>query len=160
MMAFKPLPAGMTMKNPAALIATGFGSGRMHPAPGTWGTLAAWVLGFVMTKHALAIAFIVAMLAGLWAVRRFEAESASHDNGMIVIDEWAGMWLAMMFASFWDQAVLAFVLFRFFDIWKPWPIRWMDKNIAGAWGVMVDDVAAGLAAGVLVYGYGLWIASS
>ncbi len=154
---YKPLPDGMTMKNPAALIATGFGSGRMYPAPGTWGSLAAWVIGFVMDKPTLVVAFAIVTLAGLWAAARFEKESGSHDNGMVVIDEWAGLWLAMLFAQFWDQAVLAFVLFRVFDIWKPGPIGWLDKNVTGAAGVMADDLAAGLASGIIVYGYGLWI---
>ena len=156
-LAFKPLPEGMTMKNPAVMIATGFGSGRMYPAPGTWGTLAAWVIGFVMTKHVLAVAFVIACVAGWWAAKKFEEQSQSHDNAMIVIDEWAGVWLAMLCATFWDQSVLAFVLFRVFDIWKPGPIRWIDEKVGGAWGVMLDDIVAGLFAGIIVYGYGLWI---
>lgn len=154
---YKPLPAGLTMKNPAALIATGFGSGRMYPAPGTWGTLAAWVIGFVMSKPALIVALVLAVIGGLWAIKKYEAQSATHDSGMIVIDEWAGVWLAMLFASFLDQAILAFVLFRALDIIKPGLIGWLDKNVSGAWGVMADDLAAGLAAGIIVYGYGLWM---
>jgi phosphatidylglycerophosphatase A len=157
MISIKPLPGTMTMKDPAALIATGLGLGRLYPAPGTWGTLVAWLMGLLMTKPVLIVAFIAACAAGLWAAKEFEKADNGHDNGMIVIDEWAGIWLTMMFASFWDQAILAFVLFRFFDVLKPWPIRWLDKNVPGAAGVMVDDLAAGLAAGVLVYGYGLWI---
>ena len=157
MIEYKPLPGNLSMKNPAALIATGFGSGRMHPAPGTWGTVAAWVLGFVMAKPTLALAFCVCALAGLWAVTKFEKDSDTHDLGMIVIDEWAGIWLALLFASFWDQAVLALILFRVFDIWKPGPIGWLDKNLKGASGVMADDLAAGLVAGLIVYGYGIWM---
>ena len=154
---YKPLPTGMSMKNPATLIATGFGSGRMYPMPGTWGSMAAWILAFVVSKPVLIVAFVLACIGGLWAAKHFEDQSHSHDSNMIVIDEWAGMWLAMLFASFLDQAVLAFVLFRVFDIWKPGLIGWLDKNVSGAWGVMADDLAAGLAAGIIVYGYGLWM---
>ncbi len=157
MLSYKPLPAGLSMKNPAALIATGFGSGRMYPAPGTWGTAAAWVLGFVLSKPVLIAAFILALAGGLWAIRKYEAQTATHDSSMIVIDEWAGIWLAMIFSTYWDQAVLAFVLFRALDIWKPGLVGWLDKNVSGAWGVMADDLAAGLAAGIIVYGYGLWM---
>lgn len=159
MISIKPLPAGMTMKDPAALIATGFGSGRLSPAPGTWGTVVAWILAILMTKPAIMLACVIALLAGLWAIQNYETKSKTHDSGMIVIDEWAGMWLALSFATYWDQAVLAFVLFRVLDIKKPGTIGWLDKNVSGPWGVMLDDLAAGLAAGICVYGYGLWTAS-
>jgi len=163
MISIKSLPNHLTLRNPAALIATGFGSGLIHPAPGTWGTLAAWILGLMVMsqgKVILLLALLAAVIAGLWAIEKFQAASGEHDSGMIVIDEWAGIWLAMLLiAPFWDQIILVFVLFRIFDIWKPWPIGWMDKNIKGAWGVMADDLAAGALAGAIVYGYGLWTVS-
>lgn len=162
MIGLKPLPGGLTLKNPAALICTGFGSGLVHPAPGTWGTLVAWVIALLlgMDKILLLLALLAAMIAGIWAIEKFESTSGSHDSGMIVIDEFAGIWVTLLFAApFWDQLILAFVLFRAFDVVKPWPIRWLDKNVHGAWGVMLDDLAAGLAAGICLYGYGLWTTS-
>lgn len=163
MISIKPLPSMMTMKDPAVLIATGLGSGRLAPAPGTWGTAAAWVIGLMLMsqgKAVIALAIAASIIAGLWAVEKFEAACGSHDNGMIVIDEWAGIWVTLLLAApFWDQLILGFAVFRLFDIWKPWPIRWLDKNVAGAWGVMIDDIVAGLAAGLCVYGYGLWTLS-
>ncbi len=160
-MRITPLPSGVSMTDPAVALATGLGSGRIHPAPGTWGTLAAWLMGFAILPLGPAGFLLSAALAlglGLWAVQRFERLSQSHDLGMVVIDEWAGVWLAMAFCQpAGDQLVLAFLLFRAFDVVKPWPIGWLDRRVEGAWGVMVDDLVAGLAAGLCVYGYGQWI---
>ncbi len=154
-----PLPAGLSPQDPAALIATGFGSGRISPAPGTWGTLAAWGLGLLLPHALLPVAVLLACAAGWWAVTRFQTQSGTHDAGMIVIDEWAGVWIAMAFAApqAWDQLALAFVLFRLFDIMKPWPICWIDQRVNGASGVMLDDLLAGLWAGLCIYGYQQWI---
>ena len=153
-----PLPAPLSMRDPAVLIATGFGSGRMAPAPGTWGSVAAWLIGLCMPKTLLLAGIVLATLAGLWAVRRMEQKSGLHDAGMIVIDEWAGVWIAMLFATpAMPSLLLALLAFRFFDILKPWPIGWLDKNVSGAAGVMVDDLLAGLFAGLCVWGANLWM---
>lgn len=163
MISIKPLPGNMTMRDAAALIATGLGSGRLHPAPGTWGTAAAWLIGLVLMsqgKLVLLAALVAALIAGIWAIEKYEAAAGTHDSGMIVIDEWAGIWIAMLLiAPYWDQLILAFFAFRALDILKPWPIRWLDRNVKGAWGVMADDLLAGAAAGLIVYGYGLWMLS-
>jgi phosphatidylglycerophosphatase A len=157
MIKIKPLPAGLTMRDREVMIATGFGSGRLSPAPGTWGTLAAWVLALIWGPKLMLIALPMAVAGGLWAIRKYQDRSGEHDPGMIVIDEWAGIWVALAFTTTTFEMVLALVLFRILDIWKPWPIRWLDKNVSGAMGVMLDDIAAGLLAGVCVAGYGLWI---
>ncbi|MCB1539052.1 MAG: phosphatidylglycerophosphatase A [Rhodospirillales bacterium] len=161
MIRITPLPAPLTMRDPATLIATGFGSGRIAPAPGTWGTAAALIPALALVPlgpAGYALAAALALILGLWAVGRFEAASGSHDLGMVVIDEWAGLWLALAFAApRVEEYALAFLLFRLFDAWKPGPIGWLDRKVAGAWGVMVDDLAAGLTAGVLVFGYERWM---
>jgi len=159
-------------------VATGFGSGLLRPAPGTWGSLAAlpvWA-GLVVLLHSLAISLalfecllglsvllmvFVSVVASGIVVR----QTASKDPSYVVSDEWAGMWLALWPARWivsnaidsdvWALAVAAvfaaFILFRLFDIWKPWPIRSLEK-LPGGWGVTLDDVAAGMFAGLFVYG--------
>lgn len=160
-MKIRALPYPLTMRDPAVLIATGFGSGRLTPAPGTWGTLAAWLLGAYMLhangKPAVFLALMAAMAIGWWAVERWEIKSNDHDNGMIVIDEWAGIFLTLLFcAPNWISVLAALVLFRFFDILKPFPINWLDKNVQGPAGVMLDDIMAGIYAGLCVWGLS-WI---
>ncbi|MBU6235325.1 MAG: phosphatidylglycerophosphatase A [Alphaproteobacteria bacterium] len=154
-----PLPAPLVWKSPEVLIATGLGSGRISPASGTWGTLAAWVLAVTLPKTAIIFLLILACAAGFWAINEFQKKSGTHDNGMIVIDEWAGIWVAMLFCMphRLDQLALAFLLFRIFDVLKPWPVSHFDKNVEGAEGVMLDDIVAGVMAGICVYGYGLWM---
>ena len=74
-------------------------------------------------------------------MRRYQVKDAPQ----IVSDEFAGMWLALLGApQTWFAVVLGFAAFRLFDVWKPWPVGWLDRNVAGAWGVMLDDLAAGL----------------
>lgn len=159
-----PLPTPLRMLDPAVLIATGFGSGRLHPAPGTWGSLAAWIIGIALMmsepgKGALLLAFVVSCGAGWWAIEQFEHKTGLQDSGMIVIDEWAGLWLAMLFAGPHPlQMLLCLILFRLFDIWKPGPIGWLDKNVHGPIGVMLDDLAAGALTALCVALVGLWIA--
>jgi phosphatidylglycerophosphatase A len=157
MIKISPLPANLHWLDPAVLIATGLGSGRITPAPGTWGTLAAFAIAFALPKTAIIFLLMLACVSGFWAITQFQTKSQTHDSGMIVIDEWAGIWIAMLFAYTPLQLVLAFVLFRLFDILKPWPVRHFDQNVKGAEGVMMDDIVAGLMAGIIVYGAGLWM---
>ena len=90
---------------------------------------------------------------GLWATRRVEAMTGDHDSGFIVVDEVVGIWITLLFAVATPLSVmLAFVLFRAFDALKPWPVSHFDKNVPGAMGVMLDDVAAGLMAGLCLLG--------
>lgn len=147
----------LDFKNPATWAATWFGCGLMHPAPGTWGTLGALPVGLILAalggKIALiaGIAFVFAL--GLWSSAQFEKMTGTHDSSMIVIDEAAGIWIALLGSTLSPASiVLAFVLFRFFDILKPWPIGWLDKKVGGAWGVMLDDCAAGKFSALCLWG--------
>lgn len=136
-------------------IASLFGAGHLRPAPGTWGSAAALVPGATL----LALAGPVAVAAGAllltaigwWAVARELDRTAEPDPGWIVIDEAAGMWIALggLPAFGWIGAAAAFALFRLFDIAKPGPIGWADRQ-GGATGVMLDDVIAGLFAALVL----------
>ena len=148
--------------HPAALLATWFGCGLARVAPGTVGSLAAlpcaaglWLLGGAWL---LGTAVALVFLAGLWASARYAGAAGGGDPGAVVIDEVAGQWLALVLLPADPRAyVLAFVLFRLFDIAKPWPIGWLDRTLEGGLGIMLDDLMAGLYAAVLGYGLWLWI---
>lgn len=149
--------ARLDFKHPATWVATWFGSGLIQPAPGTWGTLAALPFGIALLMFggipALLIAVAICFPLGLWAAKHFERMVREKDSGMIVIDEAVGLWIAMIPAILTPYSIgLAFVLFRLFDIFKPFPIGWLDKRVPGAMGVMIDDVLAGIyAALVLIF---------
>ena len=137
------------MKNPAILLATWFGSGLIRPAPGSMGSLAAIPLGMLIYNlfgfYGFLIAIAVVFGIGVWASNVFDKKNADHDSASIVIDEVAGMWIAAIPAAdhLWIWLV-AFVLFRIFDIFKPWPVWWADEDLKGGMGVMMDDVLAGI----------------
>jgi len=141
------------------LLATWFGAGYAPAAPGTFGSLFALPVGWALANEggvfALALATAGVSAIGVWAADAFMAQAGEHDPGPVVIDEVAGQWLAMLpMAAMltWQAVAISFVLFRLFDIWKPWPISWADKNIDGGLGVMVDDIMAGIAAAACLYG--------
>ncbi len=147
----------VNFKDPAIWLATWFGCGLMKPAPGTWGTLGGLPFGILIYAAggwiALLAAVIVLSLIGYWAAEKFEEQSGEHDNGAIVIDEVAGIWIALIPAALSIPYVIAaFLLFRFFDILKPWPISWADKKLPGALGVMADDIIAGIFAALIIAG--------
>ncbi len=147
----------LDFKNPATWVATWFGCGLMHPGPGTWGTIGGLSIGLIILalggKISLSIGIVLIFALGLWAAKKFEDMTQSHDNSMIVIDEVAGIWIVLLASTLTPfSIILAFVLFRIFDILKPWPISWLDRNVKGALGVMLDDIAAGLAAAACLYG--------
>lgn len=142
--------------HPAFLLSTWFGAGLLRPAPGTWGTVAAlpfaWVISAYFTPWFLLPASIAIFALGVWSSARYSKATDTHDASEIVIDEVAGIWLALAFAPVSLTAfALAFVLFRFFDITKPWPIGWADKTLPGGLGIMTDDMIAGAFAGIIVY---------
>jgi phosphatidylglycerophosphatase A len=141
---------------PARLVATLGGVGRLRPAPGTWGSLLVLPAALLGPVACIVLAVVVT-LAGWVAVRAVLAEGGEQDPGWIVVDEAAGMLLALAAApAGWVGVVAAFALFRAFDILKPWPVSWAD-GLRGATGVMLDDLIAGAMAGaLLLLAGGLW----
>lgn len=140
-------------KNPLTWIATWFGLGFLKPGPGTWGTIGALPFAIIILifagKFALAMASILIFAIGIKASESFSNMTHTHDNSMIVIDEVVGMFITMLFIPLTPLYILlAFILFRAFDITKPWPIGWLDKRVKSALGVMIDDVLAGFMAGI------------
>jgi phosphatidylglycerophosphatase A len=132
----------------AALIATWFGSGRLPWAPGTWGSLAAlpfaWAIAWLFGERALLIAAAIIFVIGWWAAHRVARDSGVQDPGSVVIDEVAGQWLTLAVTPpGWVAYLAGFLLFRLFDITKPWPARWLDRHVGGGLGIMADDIAAG-----------------
>lgn len=135
-------------KNPNHLFAFGFGSGLAKKAPGTFGTLAA-IPFFLLLQNLswpiyLSWLLVTFALGVLWCDRSSKALGV-HDHGGIVWDEFVGFWITMFMApAGWMWILIGFVLFRFFDILKPWPINWLDKKVHGGFGIMIDDVLAGI----------------
>lgn len=156
----------------ARRIATVGGVGYLRPAPGTWGSLAAlplgWLLHVIGGFPLLLIASAICFAAGLWATRVMTRGAQDHDPSEIVIDEVAGQMIALLPLSYaawsmdldilrlWPGWIAAFALFRLFDITKPWLVGWADRR-SDALGVMLDDVISGAfaAIGVMVLA-GLW----
>ena len=141
--------------HPAHFIACGFGSGLSPKAPGTAGTLAAWAL-FPLLGSALGEAALLGLLAVFFALGVVVAERTGRDlgvsdHGAIVWDEMVPFWLILVLTpKSWIWQAAAFVLFRFFDIVKPPPVRWADRRVKGGFGVMLDDlISAGYALLVL-----------
>ena len=135
-------------RDPILLIAFGFGSGLSPKAPGTCGTLLAIPLFLLLQQFSLAsyLAIVgVAAVAGVWICSLASAKLGVHDHQGIVWDEIVGYWITMTGIAVSLQTVIAgFMLFRFFDIVKPWPIRQIDRSVAGGLGIMLDDVIAGV----------------
>jgi phosphatidylglycerophosphatase A len=136
-------------------VAFGFGSGLVALAPGTFGTLAAMPLYWLVSGLPLVVyGALVLVLAGLgvWACGRTARELGDSDPGAIVWDEVVGYLVTMTALPVsWGWALAGFALFRLLDIAKPWPIRWLDRRIHGGWGIMLDDLAAGLIACLLLH---------
>ena len=149
-------------------FATALGAGLLKPAPGTWGSLAGIFVAVGALSTGLngyiflAILFLT-FLAGTAAINRIEKQAGIHDAPEIVIDEVVGQWIPLipLFSAgnaldgpTWFYLLAAFILFRGFDIIKPWPIGWIDSKITGGFGVMIDDIIAGLFAwGILEVAY-------
>ena len=138
----------VALKTPSGLLAFGFGSGLSPFAPGTMGTLVAIPFTFVLKSLDTPVFWIVLLLLFILGVVLCELVSRKlgvHDHGGIVWDEMVGYWLAVAFVPLqWQWLLAAFVVFRFFDIYKPWPIRQIDAKIGGGFGIMIDDVIAAL----------------
>ena len=147
----------------ALLLATWFGTGFSPRAPGTAGTIATLPLFWALTYAppvALPLATLVVTVTGIWAAQRVAVARGEEDPQIVVIDESAGVLVALWIgaaASLWS-ILLATVLFRLFDIWKPGPIRWLETLKPPGVGIMADDLAAGLVAGFIVRLAGAYLA--
>ncbi len=144
-------------------VATFGGSGLLRPGNGTWGSLAALAVGLALHLLGgpvlLALATLALFPTGLWATRGYIALTGRDDPSEVVVDEAVGQWIALLpvslgaahagapVSALWPGIVAAFLLFRLFDIWKVGPVGWADRR-HDAWGVMLDDVIAGLFAAV------------
>jgi len=136
----------------ARTVATFFGAGRIQPAPGTWGSLAA-ILVWVLVVNAapvklqpavLAVLIVIAVVVGIPAATRVCRSSGIKDPQFVVIDEVAGQWITLLFAPVtWKTAAVGFILFRGFDITKPPPVRQLERLPEGT-GIVADDMAAGV----------------
>ena len=137
-----------TLSDPIQFLALGFGTGLAPKAPGTFGTLAALPLYFLMlplSTLAYGALLIIMSVAGIYICQKAADAAGVHDHGAIVWDEIVGFLITMfMVPVSWQSIVVGFVLFRFFDILKPWPISFVDRKVHGGFGIMLDDVLAGV----------------
>lgn len=154
------LPPGF-LKDPVHLLAFGFGSGTASRAPGTWGSLAAipfWYLFAWMPMPLYWLVVLAACLVGIWLCGKTARDLKVHDHGGIVWDEFAGMWIALgLMPDDIYGVLMAFMLFRLFDVAKPWPISWLDEHLPGGVGIMVDDIVAGAMALACLWGIDVWL---
>lgn len=144
------------LSNPIHFLATGFGSGLFPTIPGTMGTLAAVPLYLLIVSYSASLlpwVIVVSFLVGVYLCSRTAKDMGVHDHGSIVWDEFVGFWITMLLVpvTHWKTVLVGFILFRFFDMVKPWPINWLDKKIHGGFGIMFDDVVAGLMAMILLW---------
>ena len=142
------------LKNPVHLLSVGFGSGLAPKAPGTFGTIAAlpfwYVLQFLPPAYYVVV-LILAFILGVYLCGATADALGVHDHGGIVWDEFVGYWITMFMApAGWFWVLLGFGLFRLLDIVKPWPISWVDKELKGGLGIMLDDVLAGIMAALCI----------
>lgn len=150
------LTAKQILTDPVLFLAFGFGSGLSSKAPGTLGTLAAIPVYIGLTYTGFwGYVFLTALIsiAGIWICGYAADQLGEHDFSGIVWDEIAGFLITMAFVlPSWQSLLIGFVLFRCFDIVKPWPIKWIDNSVQGGLGIMLDDVIAGFfAAAVMLF---------
>jgi phosphatidylglycerophosphatase A len=141
-------------RNPIHLLAFGFGSGLAPKAPGTAGTAVGLLIYFLLPNMSWPVYLVflaVAFVLGIWLCGKTAHALGVHDHGGIVWDEFVGYWITLfMVPSGWAWVVLGFVVFRLFDILKPWPIGWVDRKVEGGLGIMLDDVIAGIMAALCI----------
>jgi phosphatidylglycerophosphatase A len=147
-------------RHPAGWIATGFGSGLSPVAPGTAGSVAAllpWLALRELPLPVYAITLVLAFVLGVWACNWVVEALRIADPGIAVWDEFVGQWIALTpllwlplpwSARVWLWIFAGFILFRIFDIWKPWPVSWADRRVGGGLGVMLDDAFGGAYAAI------------
>ncbi len=147
----KPTP----FKSPIQFLAFGFGSGLAPKAPGTFGTLAAVPIYWFIADWSAGwyAAFVIGTaLLGIWICGAASRQLGVHDHGGIVWDEFVGYWITMWAIPVdWVWILAGFLVFRFYDVVKPWPIRALDRQVGGGFGIMVDDILAGVMACVTLH---------
>ncbi|MCE0494378.1 phosphatidylglycerophosphatase A [Vibrio salinus] len=151
----------INLSNPWHLLATGFGSGLSPVVPGTAGTLAS-IPFYLLLVHFPAWLYILilvfASIIGVKICSQTSSDMGVHDHGSIVWDEFVGFWITMLVVPLlnlpvfdWHWIAIGFIYFRIYDMLKPWPISWLDKNVHGGVGIMIDDIVAGIAAGLTLW---------
>jgi phosphatidylglycerophosphatase A len=166
MLRLKKLPPGLSFGNPVVLLSTWFGAGLMPIASGSWGSAAALPFAYVILRVGgpaygallLGGAALIVFLIGVWSAGIYARHAGVGDPGAIVIDEVAGQWLTLIVAP--PQLLpfaIGFFLFRLFDVLKPWPANWADRSVKGGFGVMLDDVFAGIYAALVLWGIQRWL---
>ncbi|MFP4155810.1 MAG: phosphatidylglycerophosphatase A [Halothiobacillaceae bacterium] len=148
--------AGRVLRDPVLFFAFGFGTGLSPRAPGTVGTLAGLPFVLLLAPFSPWLALLAVTLffaVGVWLCGRASEKLGVHDHGGIVWDEIVGVMITFLWVPVTPWTLLAgFLLFRFFDILKPWPIRWLDRHVDGGFGIMIDDVLAGILALAVLQG--------
>ena len=148
------LTARQILSDPILFLAFGFGSGLSKFMPGTLGTLATVPVYLLLTQLSPTYYLLVTLLNvlfGIYVCEQAAKKLDEHDFGGIVWDEVAGFLVTMCWLPFsWQSLLAGFVLFRLFDIFKPWPIKWLDQHVSGGFGIMIDDVLAGVFAAFLL----------
>jgi phosphatidylglycerophosphatase A len=141
--------------HPALVLGTWFGAGLLPAMPGTLGSLAAlpcaWAIRTLWGTAGLAAATAIIFAVGCWAAGKFVKVKAVGDPGIVVVDEVAGQWFTLLPAPLDPLCyAVAFLLFRTFDIWKPWPVGWADRRVHGGFGIMLDDLLAAAYAALML----------
>ncbi|WNC71318.1 phosphatidylglycerophosphatase A [Thalassotalea psychrophila] len=143
------------IKDPVHFLALGFGSGLSPKAPGTMGTLAAIPLYLLCSQLSLNVFIAITVfisIVGIWICDKASKDAGVHDHGAIVWDEIAGFFITMIAVpATWQTIIVGFIFFRILDIAKPWPISIADKKVGGGFGIMLDDIIAGILACVLMH---------
>lgn len=146
--------------NLAKIVATWFGLGLIPIAPGTWGSLGGLVVAWALAQYggwpswSFAVLAVAGTAPGIWAANQTALDAGKKDPGIVVVDEVLGQWLtlaAMATVAPGRQWVLAFALFRLFDIWKPYPVRKLE-TLAGGTGIVADDLGAGVYGALVLLG--------
>ncbi len=155
------IPAKFVFSHPIHLLSFGFGAGLAPKAPGTFGTLVALPLYYLLADLSILTFILVTLVMSLVGIYfcDFSAKelvkkqfSKHQDHGGIVWDEICGYLVTMIGVTFsWQNMLMGFFLFRLFDILKPWPISWLDKRVKGGFGIMIDDLLAGLMAMICLH---------
>lgn len=152
----RSLPQSVSLGNPAVLLGTWFGIGLLPLAPGTFGALAAIPVGWLVIacfgRPALLLLALTVFALGVWCADVCARRIGVADPSAVVIDEVAAQWLVLLVVpQDFLYYVAAFLVFRIFDIWKPFPISWAEQSFRGGFGVMIDDVLAAGYASVILY---------